>query len=365
MAKRIKVLQLQSKYAAGVNHVADMICSSLPENQYDVTMAYLEGEPEEVLANTKLFQFTKHQCSGLRREIKAELLTYCREQQFDIVIGHRFKAISALMSVVRKLNISKAIAVIHGIGDYDRWYRKLLASYYFARHWQVVAVSSYVKDYLVSAAKVFRGDLLTVIPNAVDIDALNQGFLPRQQARAELGLSDDDFVFGAHGRLAKVKGYDYLLKAFAPVAKEHSQAKLLLIGDGPLMAELHQSADILGVAKQVILSGYRENASRYLPALDVFVMPSRSEGLSIALLEAMAASLPVLASNIPSISTVVAASSPLLTVASVQDWEVALRSSLKLCSIELGLCQSASFEKVLKGFNKPEFQINYRRCITW
>ena len=365
MAKFIKVLQLQSKYAAGVNHVADMITSALPEDQYQVTMAYLEGEPEVARGNIQLFHFSKRQCRGLRREVKAELMAYCREQQFDIVIGHRFKAISALMPVVRKLNIPKAIAVVHGVGDYHHWYRKLLANYYFARQWQVVAVSNYVKDYLVRAVNVFRGDLVTVIANAVDIDALNDGFLPRLQARAELGLTEGDFVFGAHGRLAKVKGYDYLLKAFAPVAKEHCQAKLLLIGEGPLMAELKQLAENLGVAKQVILSGYRENASRYLPALDVFVMPSRSEGLSIALLEAMAAGLPVLASNIPSISTVVAPSSPLLPVASLPDWEAALRSSLKLCSIELGLCQSTSFEKVLKGFNKPEFQINYRRCLTW
>lgn len=364
MAKRIKVLQLQSKYAAGVNHVADMIASALPEERYEVTMAYLEGEPEVVHSNGHCFRFSKRQCRGLRREIKAALMVYCREQEFDIVIGHRFKAISALMPVVRELNTVKAIAVVHGVGDYDRWYRKLLAGYYFARHWQVVAVSSHVKNYLATASKIFNECLVSVIPNAVDVELLRSSFLPRAQARNELLLSDGDFVFGAHGRLANVKGYDYLLEAFAPLAREHSNVKLLLIGGGPLFRQLQKQAKDLGVDQQVTFTGYREGASRYLSALDVFVMPSHSEGLSIALLEAMSAKLPVLASNISSITAVVAQKDSLLPVADVNAWTEALKAYFELPRTILKLNGSASFEKAQTEFNKPDFQANYRRKLT-
>lgn len=364
MAKRIKVLQLQSKYAAGVNHVADMISSALPEAQYQVVMAYLEGQPESPSESTHLFQFTKRQCGGLRRKVKAELLNYCREQQFDIVIGHRFKAISALMPVVRKLNIPKAIAVVHGIGDYDRWYRKLLANYYFSQQWQIVAVSEYVQEYLADAAKIFNINLVSVIPNAVDIEVLQEQFLTRQEARNELNLDVGDFVFGAHGRLAGVKGFDYLLQAFAPLARKNVGAKLLLIGDGPLRLTLQQSAENLGIAEQVIFAGYRETASRYLPALDVFVMPSQSEGLSIALLEAMAAGLPVLASDIPSIEGAVADQESLLPVGDVKAWQNALGKSFASEKVELTLAGKASSEKLVKEFNKPNFQAAYLRCLA-
>lgn len=364
MAKRIKVLQLQSKYAAGVNHVAEMITSALPEDQYQVTMAYLEGEPEVMHSNNHCFKFNKQQCRGLRREVKAKLAAYCAEQQFDIVIGHRFKAISALMPVVRELNITKAVAVVHGVGDYDRWYRKLLASYYFSRQWQVIAVSSYVEQYLAEAVKIFNHSLVRVIPNAVDVQLLQDALLSRPQARLELSLSDNDFVFGAHGRLANVKGYDYLLQAFAPLAREHNNAKLLLIGDGPLYAQLQQQAKDLGIEQQVIFAGYREVASRYLSALDVFVMPSKSEGLSIALLEAMSAKLPLLASNIPSIAAVVADNTSLLPVADVDTWAEALKAYFELPRATLELNGSASFKRALKEFNKPEFQANYRRELV-
>lgn len=364
MAKRIKVLQLQSKYAAGVNHVAEMITSALPEDQYKVTMAYLEGEPEVMHSNIYCFKFSKQQCRGLRREVKAELMTYCADQQFDIVIGHRFKAISALMPVVRKLHIPKAIAVVHGVGDYDRWYRKLLASYYFSRQWRVVAVSSHVEHYLATSVKIFNHSLVRVIPNAVDVRLLQDALLSRSQARSELSLADDDFVFGAHGRLVNVKGYDYFLQAFAPLAREQNNAKLLLIGDGPLYGQLQQQAKDLGIEQQVIFAGYHEAASRYLSALDVFVMPSHSEGLSIALLEAMSAKLPVLASNIPSIAAVVADKDSLLSVADINVWAEALMGYFELPRSALEFNGSASFDRALTEFNKPEFQVNYRRELA-
>lgn len=363
MAKRIKVLQLQSKYAAGVNHVADMITSALPNDQYDVTMAYLEGEVPHAHGQLHLFKFSKAQCRGFRREVKANLLAYCTEQQFDIVIGHRFKAISALMPVVRKLNIAKAVAVVHGIGDYDRWYRKLLAGYYFSSHWEVVAVSKYVESYLRHTDKIFDSCLVSVIPNAVDVEVLQTNFLTRSEARSQLGLAPTDFVFGAHGRLSQVKGYNYLLEAFALVARDNLSVKLLLMGDGPLRNRLAEQAESLGIGSQLILTGYNQWASRYLRAFNVFVMPSYSEGMSIALLEAMSASLPLLASDIPSIAAVITDESCLIEVGSIASWEIKMRHTLSVDSDDLSLLGRKSFKRVSEVYNKTVIQESYRKIL--
>lgn len=359
---RIRVLQLQSKYAAGVSHVATMIADALPADRYQVINGYLEGKPENLTGDVKLFGFSRNDCKGFRFKVKRELEQYCREENIDIVIAHRFKAISALMPVVRKLNI-KAIAVVHGVGDYDRWYRRVLAQYYFQQHWQVVAVSEHVANYLHSVHKIFNEKLVNVIANAVDVDGLAAEFLDRSQARAALDLSENDFVFGACGRLAAVKGYDYLLDAFVPVAQKHPQAKLVLVGDGPLLQYLTEKVVELGVADQVNLVGYRENAKIYLKAFDVFIMPSRSEGLSIALLEAMAASLCILVSSVPSIVSMVPAGVQPLDIGDVAAWTSAMLKVVAENELELQLQSQQSFQQVSLLFNQTEFQRAYRALV--
>ena len=95
---------------------------------------------------------------------------------------------------------------------------------------------------------------------------------------------------GSVGRQAKVKGYDRLIAAFARLPADF---RLLLVGDGPERGALEQQARELGVAARVTFAGFQENPWPYYAKMDLFVLPSRSEGLSISLLEAMSAGIPV------------------------------------------------------------------------
>jgi len=364
MANVIKVLQLQQKYSAGINTVANMIIEALPCDRYTVTMAYLEGRPEVIKDNTYLFSFSSQECRGLRRNVKSKLLEFCREEEFDIVIAHRFKSIDILTSVVSRLKIKKAIAVIHGVGDYNRWYRKVSANYYFSSRWSVVAVSSFTESYLKRSAKIFRSGMVQVIPNAIDVKSLCDGFLSREKSRDLFGINNDDFVFGAHGRLKYIKGYDYLLRAFSHVAMRHDRARLLLIGDGPDMLVLKEIAQELGVERQVIFSGYIEGANRYLRALDVFVMPSRSEGLSISLLEAMAARLPLLISDIVPVVSVAPAVAASMPVGDVVQWQSAMLDLLVLDDDARAKLADASFKQACDKFDKEEFLKSYNKLIA-
>jgi glycosyltransferase involved in cell wall biosynthesis len=98
-------------------------------------------------------------------------------------------------------------------------------------------------------------------------------------------------VIGSVGRLAHIKGYDRLITAFA--ALNNLTTSLLLVGDGPERGALERQAQQLGVADRVTFTGYQANPAPYLTRMDLFVLPSRSEGMSVALLEAMAAGIPV------------------------------------------------------------------------
>jgi glycosyltransferase involved in cell wall biosynthesis len=105
-------------------------------------------------------------------------------------------------------------------------------------------------------------------------------------------------VIGTVGRLTEVKQQDLLLRAFAQVRAQRSDAHLLLVGDGPLMNELRALAEDLAVSQWVHFAGYQAQPERFLPVMDVFALTSRSEGMPLAVLEAWAAGVPVAASRV-------------------------------------------------------------------
>ena len=115
--------------------------------------------------------------------------------------------------------------------------------------------------------------------------------------RREFGIGADRTVIGSVGRLSMVKGYDRFLPVLAELIGRGNPLVFLLVGDGPERDSLEGLIRELGIADEVILAGYQENGRRFYDAFDLFVLPSRSEGLSIALLEAMAARCPVVVTD--------------------------------------------------------------------
>jgi glycosyltransferase involved in cell wall biosynthesis len=101
------------------------------------------------------------------------------------------------------------------------------------------------------------------------------------------------------GRLAREKGLDLLINAWPEVRARHAEARLTLIGDGPERTALAAQIARLGLTTSVDLPGASTDPAGPLRAADLFVLPSREEGMSVALLEAMALGVPVVASNIP------------------------------------------------------------------
>jgi glycosyltransferase involved in cell wall biosynthesis len=167
---------------------------------------------------------------------------------------------------------------------------------------RVVAVSEDTATALGKNQKIPRSKLL-VIRNGVTPYKENNAHRS-DELLGELGIDASSVVIGSIGRLAYVKGYDLLLAAFAKLCGEsgsptgRSSAVLLLVGDGPERTALEDKAKGLGVENQVVFAGYREDVAELLNSMDLFVLTSRSEGLSISLLEAMSAGVPVLVTDV-------------------------------------------------------------------
>jgi glycosyltransferase involved in cell wall biosynthesis len=132
---------------------------------------------------------------------------------------------------------------------------------------------------------------ITQIYNGVDIDR----FRPRadSRVRAELGIGAHAFVAGIVARLDPIKDHETLLESFARLHEKRPDSVLLVVGEGPHADALQRLA-----GPGVRLLGHREDVPELMGALDVFVLPSRNEGISNTILEAMAAGLPVVASRV-------------------------------------------------------------------
>jgi glycosyltransferase involved in cell wall biosynthesis len=154
-------------------------------------------------------------------------------------------------------------------------------------------------------ARLGRVPPVETLLHGVDPSSIPRGPAARARARAALGLAADTPVLGCVANLTPKKDHAGLLEAFAEVRRTLPGATLILVGTGPLDAELRERARGLGVAGSVRFLGSRDDVLDLLPALDVFVLGSRFEGLPVSLLEAMAAGVAVVATQVGGIPEVV------------------------------------------------------------
>lgn len=160
---------------------------------------------------------------------------------------------------------------------------------------RLCAVSADLRRHMISEG--FPGRRLEVVYNGI---AAGQRPRPaeRQAAREALGLAPGALVVGSVGRLDPVKNLPALLRAHARVLAEHPEARLVIVGDGPDRDALHAEARALDIAETVVFTGYRADVRSVMPAFDVYANSSRYEGVSLTILEAMAAGLPVVATDV-------------------------------------------------------------------
>jgi len=137
----------------------------------------------------------------------------------------------------------------------------------------------------------------TLLQNGIDVDAFRVGE-PSAAAKRALGLVPDRPVVGTIGRLEARKGQDVLVAAAARLRNGHPGPQLLVVGDGPTADGLRRQVGALGLEHEVRFTGTLDDVRPALAAMDVFALPSREEGMSNALMEAMAAARPVVATDV-------------------------------------------------------------------
>lgn len=307
---RVRVLQIQVRYNVHASDLAEQVIAGLPADRYEVTTLFLRGRPSvddpvSAAAHSVYFDFSPAQLKGFRRWTAVRrLYQFCRKERFDVVIAHRFKPISMMMWLSRFLKNTVFIGIQHSIGDYDRLMRRMEARILIHPRWRIVGVSRAVVSYLTNTVGAFNSCNTLAINNAIDIDRARSLMFEPVTARDYLGVPLDKRVVGCIGRLVRVKGHALLIEAFAQIAARYPDTLVVIIGEGRSRAELESLIALHGLQQQVLLLGALDDALKYVRAFDIFAMPSFSEGLPLALLEALAGERPVIGSDIPSMLSI-------------------------------------------------------------
>jgi len=220
-----------------------------------------------------------------------------RRERIDLVHTHLFGADLHASIAARCFGNLPVVTTIHS-DCHDNWRQRLVAGSLLRSVQRIVAVGKRVSDYLVSDWPDLAPKL-SIIPNGVQ-DLPNASAL-RASARSLLGLDGADLVIGTVGRLSREKAHSNLLLAFRAVADRQPNARLIILGEGPLRPRLESLRSSLGLGGRVDMPGNLPNASHLIPAFDLFVLSSHWEGLPMALLEAMVAGLPCVCTNVGSV----------------------------------------------------------------
>lgn len=187
----------------------------------------------------------------------------------------------------------------HGLGLY--WYSKKGKLFYILSQIltrSVVSVSKNASENFIKTRQIFKRKAI-VINNGIDISKIRKrNHEDNIKLKNDLNIDNKSVLIGVVGRLNYTKNHDFLLESFSRVFIKNINIQLIIVGGGELEKELKCKAERLSIADKVNFLGARDDVYEILPAFDIYVLPSISEGFSISLLEACAAALPIVATNV-------------------------------------------------------------------
>ena len=255
--------------------------------------------PEEILKlGCKVYSVPPYR--KLFSYIKALKKIY-REGKYQIVHSHMSTISVFTLFAAKKAQVPIRIAHSHGPGgrNKDEFIKNLLRrtlclfSRLYPTH--LFACSEYAGKWLFGE-KAFKQGTITIINNAIDHTKFLYNENIREQARANLGISDK-FVLGHVGRFMPQKNHGFLIDIFNEIHKIEENSVLLLIGDGKARAQIEEKVKRLNLGDSVYFLGGRSDVHDLYQAMDVFLLPSLYEGLPVVLVETQFAALPAIISS--------------------------------------------------------------------
>lgn len=231
----------------------------------------------------------------------SKLRRVIRENSVDIVHLHMMKATIVGWLATRRLGVPTVVT--------RHYTQKLIAKHPAPIRWldkaalrgvdRIISISASVRDDMIAGG--IAPEKIVVVHNGLDIEAFD-----RQAASGDkIERWPGKFVIGTVGSLTKRKGHRFLVEGFARIADRLPNAQVVIVGEGPERQDLERLAADMGVADRVVLHGFESNIPALLRQFDVYVHPATDEPFGIAVLEAMAAEKPVIATAVDGVPEIV------------------------------------------------------------
>jgi glycosyltransferase involved in cell wall biosynthesis len=227
-----------------------------------------------------------------------QIRRFVRARQLDVLHAHNIGPLIYAGVATRLIPMRRRPRIVYsdhnqlfsmdaGRTQRARWYLKLAD--------QIIAVSQDLERTLTERLQA-PPEKVRVLYNGVDSNRF--AGTDRSKLRRELRIGDGEFVVGTAIRLSEVKGIDYLLDAVPAVLAKTPATRFVIAGDGPVRPALEEKARRLGLGDRVLFIGYRSDVPDVVSAFDVYVLPSVTEGLPLALLEALAVGNPIVCTRV-------------------------------------------------------------------
>lgn len=351
--KKVLVGYISDGKADGINSYVRNFCAGL-KNQ-DVQVDFLTRSEDVSLSNLGFDSGKVHLVSRNRHPFKQlmEMKKIIKENPYDVAYFNISESYNCVGIIAAKLfKVKKIVVHSHSSGVekesklkglISKLINSICKSVIVACADTRLACSKKAAEWLYTRNTVIDGDY-KIIYNTVDHEKFKFDESIREKIRKEYEL-EDKFVIGHVGRFCYPKNHRYLIDVFKNVQQKKENAVLMCVGDGPDYENVKQYAEEQGVSDKIIFLGAVTNVSEILQAFDVFLLPSRFEGLPIVAVEAQFSGLPcVLSSNIDD-NVVIAENTSLIPVGE-NDKEIWAETVLKCNSRENKLLKNADNYKL-------------------
>lgn len=311
---RIRVLFVMIQMAMGGSERLILnLVRNLDRRVFEPSVAWFEQEQplDEFSALDVPLHYVPKQ-PGFDWRVARRLSRIIREQRIDVVNAHHFMPFFYAWYGAKVGNRAGLVYTEHAEADVvavnGKW--QAIGRWLLQRSDAAVGVSDRVSAALTSHFRLDPGAVHT-IENGVDVDLFTEDQPRRAQLRSDLGFSHDHVVIGHVANFRRNKNHVFLLRAFRELVARRPEARLVLAGKGIAGDSENSEPDVLrfiesnGLSESVRVLGYRANVQELLGVLDVFCLVSYREGMPLSLIEAMAAGLPAIGTDVAGIRDVI------------------------------------------------------------
>jgi glycosyltransferase involved in cell wall biosynthesis len=245
------------------------------------------------VAQTKNLEVTIFPCKG-KYDVKAiyRLKRFIKQRGITIIHSHGYKSNFYGFAAADTQKVRRVTTCHNWLGaDSKMRFYAWLDKKIVARFDKIIAVSQTIHQELLRQR--IPANKITIIPNGISLNRYHNSKIA-DQLREEFSITKDCKVIGTVGRLSAEKGQTHLLRAVEKVLSRYPKIVVLIVGDGPLRQQLEAEASTI----PAIFTGMRDDMPDLYSLMDIFVLPSLTEGLPMALLEAMAARKPIVATSV-------------------------------------------------------------------